>query len=234
MSEIADLLRKVPFLAALGTEDIEALAASVTHRRFRRGDIIFQRDDEGRALFIVESGVVRVYLPSPQGNDLTLAVFGPGDFFGEMSLLDGSPRSASAAASVDTVVLALERSDFIAVLTSRPAAALSVLEVVSRRLRDANEMASDLAFLDVGARLARKLLDLAAAHGKRLQKGTLLDLTITQEELANMIGVTRESVNRNLGDFRRLGLIGNQGRKFVILDAEGLRLRSESSASCGK
>jgi CRP/FNR family transcriptional regulator/CRP/FNR family cyclic AMP-dependent transcriptional regulator len=230
MSAIADLLQKVPFLGALSPEDRETLAASVTHRRFRKGDIIFQREDAGQALFIVENGSVRVYFPSPQGNDLTLAVFGPGDFFGEMSLLDGSPRSASASASADTVLLTLERSDFIAVLTSRPAAALSVLEVVSRRLRDANEMASDLAFLDVGGRLARKLLDLAGSHGKRTPNGTLLDLPLTQEELANMIGVTRESVNRNLGEFRRLGLVGNQGRKFVILDPVGLRLRSESSA----
>lgn len=227
MSAIADLLQRVPFLGALAPEDREALAASVTHRRFRKGDIIFQREDAGRALFIVQSGSVRVYFPSSQGSDLTLAVFGPGDFFGEMSLLDGRPRSASAAAASDTVLITLERSDFLALLTSRPKAALSVLEVVSRRLRGASEMASDLAFLDVGGRLAKRLLDLAGTHGKRTPHGTLLDVRLTQEELANMIGVTRESVNRNLGEFRRLGLIGNQGRKFVILDPEGLRLRSE-------
>ena len=231
MSAIADLLQNVPFLGPLASEDREALAASVTHRRYRKGDIIFQREDDGQALFIVESGSVRVYFPGAQGSDLTLAVFGPGEFFGEMSLLDGGPRSASAAATVDTVLLALERSDFIAVLTSRPAAALSVLEVVSWRLRGASEMASDLAFLDVGGRLAKKLLDLAGAHGKQVANGTLLDLPLTQEELANMIGVTRESVNRNLGEFRRLGLIGNQGRKFVVLDPKGLRLRSEAAGS---
>ncbi len=231
MSAIADLLQKVPFLGALAPEDREALASSVTHRRFRKGDILFQREDDGQALFIVESGGVRIYFPGVQGSDLTLAVFGPGDFFGELSLLDGRPRSASAVATLDTLVLALERSDFIALLTSRPAAALSVLEVVSWRLRDADEMASDLAFLDVGARLAKKLLDLAGSHGKTVPSGTLLDLPLTQEELANMIGVTRESVNRNLGEFRRLGLMSNQGRKFVILDPEGLRLRSEGPGS---
>lgn len=229
MSAIADLLQRVPFLGALEPEDREALAASVTHRRFRRGDIIFQREDHGQALFMVETGGVRVYHPSAQGGDLTLAVFGPGDFFGEMSLLDGRPRSASAAATADTVTATLERSDFIALLISRPKAALSVLEVVSRRLRGASEMASDLAFLDVGARLSKRLLELASVHGRRIPQGTLLDMRLTQEELANMIGVTRESVNRNLGEFRRLGLIGNQGRKFVILDPEGLRHRSETS-----
>ena len=230
MTATADLLQRVPFLATLEPQDREALASTVTHRRFRRNDVIFQREDDGQALFIVESGSVRVYIPSPQGNDLTLAVFGPGDFFGEMSLLDGQPRSASAAASVDTLVHTLERSDFIAVLTSRPSAALSVLEVVSRRLRDASEMASDLAFLDVGGRLAKRLLELGATHGKATASGTLIDLPITQEELANMIGVTRESVNRNLGEFKREGLIASQGRKFLILDPGGLRLRSDASA----
>lgn len=230
MSAIADLLQRVPFLGALTAEDREALAASVTHRRFRKGDIIFQREDDGQALFIVEDGSVRVYFPGAQGSDLTLAVFRPGDFFGEMSLLDGRPRSASAAATMDSVVVTLERSDFIALLTSRPKAALAVLEVVSRRLRGASEMASDLAFLDVGGRLAKRLLDLMGTHGKRSQNGTLLDVTVTQEELANMIGVTRESVNRNLGEFRRLGLIRNQGRKFVVIDAEGLRLRAEANS----
>lgn len=229
MSAIADLLQRVPFLGALAPEDREALAASVTHRRFRKGDIIFQREDEGQAIFIVESGSVRVYFPGSQGSDLTLAVFGPGDFFGEMSLLDGRPRSASAAATADTLAITLERSDFLALLTSRPKAALSVLEVVSRRLRGASEMASDLAFLDVGSRLAKRLLDLAATHGRLTAQGTLLDVRLTQEELANMIGVTRETVNRNLSEFRRLGLIGNQGRKFVILDQAGLRLRSEAA-----
>src|SRR5512147_2172017 len=179
MSAIADLLQRVPFLGALTAEDREALAASVTHRRFRKGDIIFQREDDGQALFIVEDGSVRVYFPGAQGSDLTLAVFRPGDFFGEMSLLDGRPRSASAAATMDSVVITLERSDFIALLTSRPQAALSVLEVVSRRLRGASEMASDLAFLDVGARLAKRLLDLMSTHGRRNQNGTLLDVTVT-------------------------------------------------------
>jgi CRP-like cAMP-binding protein len=125
-------------------------------------------------------------------------------------------------------LLSLERADFIALITSRPAAAMAVLEAVSLRLRDTDEMASDLAFLDVGGRLAKKLLELSATHGvQRPAGGTLVDLPITQEELANMIGVTRESVNRNLSNFRRMGLIQNQGRKLIIKDPERLRRRAE-------
>jgi CRP-like cAMP-binding protein len=102
---------------------------------------------------------------------------------------------------------------------------MAVLAAVAGRLRETNEMAGDLAFLDVGGRLAKKLLELAAAHGVQRPGGILLDLRLTQEELANMVGVTRESVNRNLALLRREGVIGGQGRRFVIRDAEALRRR---------
>jgi len=222
-----DLLQRVPLLAALTDSDREALARSASRRRYRRGDIIFQKDDPGHSLFIVARGSVRIYVPSTQGADLTLAVLGPGHFFGDLSLLDGRPRSASAAALGDTNVVILERSDFVAVIRTRPAAVMSVLAVVVRRLRDTDEMASDLAFLDVGGRLAKKLLELAATNGVKRQDGVLLDMPITQEELANMIGVTRESVNRNLSLFRRIGLVAKEGRRFVLRDPAGLRRRCE-------
>jgi CRP/FNR family transcriptional regulator, cyclic AMP receptor protein len=227
MSTSTELLQKVPLLAGLSDGDREALAAAVVRRRYRKGDIVMQKEEPGHALFIVERGSVRIYVPSAQGNDLILAVLGPGDFFGDLSLLDGRPRSASAAVGGDTSLLQLERSDFIALITRRPAAAMAVLEAVARRLRETDEMASDLAFLDVAGRLAKKLLELASAHGVERDGGLLIELPVTQEELANMIGVTRESVNRNLSDFRRLGLIKNQGRRIVIVDAARLRRRGQ-------
>lgn len=225
MTARSDLLQKVPLLAALTPADRESLAAAVTRRRYRRAETIFQKDEPGHSVYIVERGSVRIYVPSPQGNDLVLAVLGAGDFFGDLSLLDGRPRSASAAATSDTTLLALERIDFIALITSRPEAAMAVLEAVSRRLRETDEMAADLAFLDVPGRLAKKLLDLAASNGVQKSSGVLIDLAVTQEELANMIGVTRESVNRNLSDFKKMGLVTNQGRKIIVKDAARLRQR---------
>ena len=225
MTARSDLLQKVPLLAALTPADRESLAAAVTRRRYRRAETIFQKDEPGHSVYIVERGSVRIYVPSPQGNDLVLAVLGAGDFFGDLSLLDGRPRSASAAATSDTTLLALERTDFIALITSRPEAAMAVLEAVSRRLRETDEMAADLAFLDVPGRLAKKLLDLAASNGVQKSSGVLIDLAVTQEELANMIGVTRESVNRNLSDFKKMGLVTNQGRKIIVKDAARLRQR---------
>lgn len=223
MPATRQLLERVPFLAALERSDLEQLASVVARRQYRKGDAIFHKEDEGQSLFIVEDGAVRIYLPSAQGADLTLAILGPGDFFGDLSLLDGQPRSAGADAMQDTRALVLERSDFLDLMRSRPDAALAIMAVVSRRLRGTDEMASDLAFLDVSGRLAKKLLELASSHGVRRDDGTLLDVSITQEQLANMIGVTRESVNRNLATFRRIGLISNQGRRIVLRDPAGLR-----------
>jgi CRP-like cAMP-binding protein len=227
MTATTELLERVPFLAALERSALEHLARVVARRRFEKGDTIFQKEDEGQSLFIVEDGAVRIYVPGLQGADLTLAILGPGDFFGDLSLLDGQPRSAGADAMQETRALILERTDFLDLIRSRPEAALAVMAVVSKRLRETDEMASDLAFLDVGGRLAKRLLELASSHGVRREDGTLLDVNITQEQLANMIGVTRESVNRNLANFRRLGLIANQGRRIIISDPQGLRARCE-------
>ena len=230
MTATRDLLKQVPFLAALDLSDLEQLADGVSRLKYLRGDAIMHKEDDGQSLFIVEKGSVRVYLPSLQGADLTLALLGPGDFVGDLSLLDGQPRSASADAMEDTSVLSLERSDFIELVRSSPDAAMAVMTVVAKRLRNTDEMAADLAFLDVGGRLAKKLLEMASSHGVDRHDGTLLDVSITQEQLANMIGVTRESVNRNLGRFRQDGLISSRGRRIVLRDPEGLRLRTEPLA----
>lgn len=141
MTRAGDLLRRVPFLAALTVTDRRALVAAANRRRFGRGEAIFHKDERGELLFIIEEGSVRIYLPSPQGADLTLAVLGAGDFFGDMALLDGGPRSASAMALRETATLVLGRADFTAVLQSRPKSAMAVLAAVAQRLREADEMA---------------------------------------------------------------------------------------------
>ena len=225
----AQLLARVPFLAALPPEDLDWLAQRLQRKSVPRGEIVFNKEDPGQSLFVIERGSVRIFIPGVQGSDLTLAVLAPGDFFGDLSLLDGSPRSASAASISDCTLLVLDRSVFTSLLTAQPEAAMAVLEVLSRRLRETDQMASDLAFQDVGARLARKLLELAAGSGKAHTAGTLLDVPITQEELANMIGVTRESVNRNLAAFRREGIISLEGRRILIRDEAALRRRTEGA-----
>lgn len=225
-SREVELLRRAPFLAVLGRRDIADLAAAARRRRFRRGETVFQREDAGDALYIIDEGAVRIYLPSPRGAELTLAVLGPGDMFGEMAFLEGkSGRAASAAALEDTETVMLRRADFLRLLRARPGAGIAVLEVLARRLRETNDKAGDLVFLDVNGRLAKRLLELAE-RGSPGPSGVVLP-PMTQEQLANLVGVTRESVNRHLRLFRSEGLVGGQGRRLVILDAEGLRAYAE-------
>ena len=216
------LLERVPFLAALSEDDRRWLHERARRRTFTRGDIIFQKDDPGQSLFIIEQGSVRIYVPGAQGVDLTLAVMGEGDFFGDISpSTDGLARPAprrsarphSSASSAPTYEP-----------PPRPPRGLAPdPRQIAKRIRDTDQMATDLAFLDVSGRLARKLSELAGSHGAPRDGGILIDIPLTQEELANMIGVTRESVNRNLGEFRRLGFVTREGRRLLIRNPDGLR-----------
>jgi CRP-like cAMP-binding protein len=223
VSSTEELLRKVPFLAVLSDQDRETLAAAVKQHQYDRGRALFLKDDPGRSLLIIQAGSVRIYLPGQQGGDLTVALLQPGDFFGELALLDGGPRSASAVATEDTAILTLDRDDFLALLQTRPQAAKEVLAAVAQRLRDADEMANDLVFLDVAARLAKRLVEMARTHGTPRGERVLIDLPLTQEELASTVGVTRESVNRQLAAFRREGIIETKGRNRFLVDVEALQ-----------
>jgi CRP/FNR family transcriptional regulator/CRP/FNR family cyclic AMP-dependent transcriptional regulator len=217
--EARDLLRGVPSLAGLSRDDLLGLAASARRRSYSKGQIIFHRDDPGDSLHIIENGEVRVVLPSPEGEEVTLAVLGAGDFFGEVCLFDGGPRSATAIAATATVTLVVEHGQFVEWLQSRPTAATAVLAAVGRRLRAADELVGALAFLDVHNRLARKLLQLAgpAAEGEQVE------LRLSQDELASMVGVTRESVNKHLRFFKKHGAIEVHRRRIVLRSLEYLR-----------
>jgi CRP/FNR family cyclic AMP-dependent transcriptional regulator len=218
-SEARDLLATVPALAPLSRDDLLDLAASARRRSYARGQVIFHRDDPGDSLHIIVKGEVRVILPSPEGEEVTLALLGPGDFFGDLCLLDGEPRSATTVAIKATETLVVERSRFMQWLQSRPAAAIALLTAVGRRLRAANELVGEFAFLDVHCRLARKMLDLA---GPTREQGQV-ELHFSQDELASMVGVTRESVNKHLRFFKKRGAIEVHRRCIVLLSVDYLR-----------
>lgn len=217
--EATELLSGVPTLAGLPRDDLLDLAASARRRSYAQGQIIFHRDDPGSSLHIVEKGEVRVILPSPEGEEVTLALLGPGDFFGELCLLDAGPRSATTIALKATETLVVERERFVQWLQSHPAAAIAILAAMGRRLRAADELVGELAFLDVHSRLARKLLDLA---GPALE-GEQVELHFSQVELANMVGVTRESVNKHLRFFKKRGAIEVYRRRIVLRSVDYLR-----------
>ncbi len=224
MPDIHDLLRRVPLFAGLRAEALDGLAAQLRRRTFRRGTMIFHKDQAGDALYIIESGRVRIFLPAENGTELTVEISGAGEVFGELALLDGRPRSASAEALEDTTALVLGREEFRAHLAASPQLAVALIELLSMRLRHATEYAESLAHLDVHARLARTLLEMAGRYGVE-RNGLEIDVDLTQADLATMVGATRERVNRALAAFRSQGLVELRGRKIALLDAARLRQR---------
>ncbi|HEY3248991.1 MAG TPA: Crp/Fnr family transcriptional regulator [bacterium] len=224
MSDRADLLKKISLFSQLDGGALATLAGHLRQRRFRKGTIVFHKDQPGDALYLVEAGHVRIFLPTAGGEELTVDVAGPGDVFGELALLDGRPRSASAETLEDCVLQVLSRDEFQTYLAATPRFAASLIELLSTRLRQITEYAESLAFLDIHGRVARALLQLADRHGVE-NNGVEIDFDLTQAELASMVGATRERVNRALASFRSQGLIEMRGKKIALLDAARLRQR---------
>jgi CRP/FNR family transcriptional regulator/CRP/FNR family cyclic AMP-dependent transcriptional regulator len=217
-----ELIRDVPLLARLPEAELRALASKGHVHDYRSGTAIFHEGDPGDALYIVISGGVRIVVASRKGEEATVALLGPGECVGDLALVDGKPRSASAIASGKTKTLVVRRDDFRTWLIERPKAMLALLETLSLRVRRTDEALADFAFLDLPQRLAKRLLDLAIAQrdGQELA-GT--QIKITQAELASMLGVSRESVNKQLNQFSRDGWIALRRGVITLAQPESLR-----------
>lgn len=219
-----DMLRKVSLFADLSDQELEVLAGSLGKRTFAKGMIIFHKGGLGQTLYIIESGKVRIFVLSESGQEITVNIYGPGEVFGEFSLLDGLPRSAGAVAMLKTVTRTLHRDDFLRALEANPRMARSIMNVLTARLRYTTEHAETLSFLDVYGRVAAKLLELADRYGVE-SGGVEIELRLTQSEIATWVAASRESVNKVLGTFREQGLIDIEGQRITIADREGLERR---------
>jgi CRP/FNR family cyclic AMP-dependent transcriptional regulator len=218
-------LERVPLFSGLDADALGELTAVARPRAFRPGEIIFHRDDPGQVLYVILGGKVRIYVTSPDGQEVALALLGIGDYFGELALLDGQPRSASAVAVEPAETLALQRPDFLNAVMHHPRIAVQVMHVLSRRLRQTDAMIEDLLFLDVHGRVAKKLLELAEIHGAHTADGIRIELRLTQGELAAMVGASRESVNKVMGYFMDKQFISTDKYKITIKRLADLRRR---------
>lgn len=226
MNQYEELLRAHPLLANLPEENVRALAVLGHVRTYPAGAVVFQEGDPGDCLYITLEGSVRISILSPSGEELTLALLWPGEWFGELSLLDGRPRSANAIALQTTKTLVVTRDNFTNWLSERPQAALYLLKALSLRLRTTDESIGDLVFLDLAHRLAKRLLNLAAAWLEDQDKSHHPEnawLSITQDELASMLGVSRESVNKQLNQFSHRGWIEPGRGSMLVKDLVALR-----------
>jgi CRP-like cAMP-binding protein len=222
-----EILAKVPLFAGLPEEELQRLGGLLRPRRYTRGEVIFLEGDEGTALCLIAEGRIRIQLTGTDGREVVINVYGPGEIFGELALLDGEPRSADAIAQDPSRVFWLQRDDFAAFLDSHPRAAMTMLASLSRRLRHTTRVVQDATFRDVPARLARVLLDLATRSGQPTPQGVRIESRLTQGELAAMVGASRETVNRALRGFEQRGLIGWDTNRVMIAQPDQLRARAE-------
>lgn len=218
-------LAQVPLFSSLNSNELAALSALARPLRCRKGEVVFREGDDGTSLFIVKRGEVKIVLRSPDGKEATLGFRTAGDFFGEQALLDGEPRSADVIATEACDLLCLRRESFLRFLTDHPAVALNLLAILSQRLRSTTRLVNDAVFLDVRTRVVKIVLDLASARGNPGHDGEVTIPRLTQEDLAHIVGASRESVNKWLKYYERLGLLRLSRGRLIV--RQPLRLRQE-------
>ncbi len=219
-------LRNAPLFRGLDDEAAQALSASMQESRIRRGDVLFSEGDEGDRLYIVTDGKVKLGRTSADGRENLLAILGPGQMFGELSLFDPGPRSATVTAVTDCTMQSLSHDELGRWLDGRPEVARGLLSQLAGRLRRANDVVADLVFSDVPGRVAKALLDLSSRFGRVADDGIHVHHDLTQEELAQLVGASRETVNKALADFASRGWIRLEARSVVIMDLERLKRRA--------
>ena len=204
----------------------EALAQSLEQVDFPRGHVIFAEGEPGDRLYIIQSGKVKLGRKSPDGRENLLAIMGPADMFGELSIFDPGPRTSTATTVTEVRAVCMDRPALREWINKRPEIAEQLLRVLARRLRRTNNMLAELIFTDVPGRVARALLQFAQRFGS--QEAGLLRVThdLTQEEIAQYVGASRETVNKALADFAHRGWLRLEGKSVLILDPERLARRA--------
>lgn len=212
----AELLSNVSLFKNVDGEELERIAAMLQPRDVAKDSQIVAQDEPGDALFVIARGRVKVGLVADNGREVILTLLKTGDFFGEMSLVDDLPRSANVVAQEDSTVLVLKRDQFVEHIRNSPSTALNVMKELSGRLRRADEIIGNLATLDVYGRVAHIMIDLAKRDGEEVEAGILIRERPTQQEIASMIGTSRETVSRVLSEFQRRGFVEMRGREILL------------------
>jgi CRP/FNR family transcriptional regulator, cyclic AMP receptor protein len=220
---LPDVFGVSPILQALSPGSQQALLGVLIRHRYKRNEIIFRQDDPGETVHLVRKGHLKIQVSAATGEESVLTIVGPGDLFGELTLLDGGPRSATVVALDDVETVSLGRADFQKLLRHDATVVEALLAALARNIRRLSEDVSELMFLNLRGRLARKLLDLAEIGDQPIEGPVDIPVILTQEELAAMIGATRPRVNRILGFFEDHGAIARRGRQLVVMKPDILR-----------
>jgi len=225
-SERQALIRRSFLFKDVPQPILERLAGLSVTKHLERRETLLSRGDEGDALYVVVEGLVRIWVGSDSGKELTFSIMEPGDVIGEIALLDGLPRTANATALEATLLLVIQRSAFLSVLESEPTLARHIIELLCERMRLKTDLLSDFAFADLPVRLARKLGDLVTAHGEIDGNEARLGRRFSQTELAQMLGVSREAINKQLAVWSHKGVVSTEDGGLTILNLSTLRAQA--------
>jgi CRP-like cAMP-binding protein len=221
------LLAKSFLFRGLETGLLARIAHLCLPRKLAAGETLFWEDEPADALYGVARGLIRIWVHGPDGRELTLNLMESGDFFGEIALLDGLPRTASASALADSEMLSVPRAAFLDLMAKESKIALHIIELLCERLRHNTDRIRDAAFLDLGTRLAKTLGALALGHGEDGPDGVVITAKLNQSELAQLLGVTREAINKQLKQFAQEGLIATKGSHILVRNTAALSARGK-------
>jgi CRP/FNR family transcriptional regulator len=218
-------LKQIDLFDELSREEMERVDEISQMRELRRGEIVFMPEDESNSVFLLKKGRVKISKMSEDGKEVTIDIIEPGEMFGELSLVDKGPRETIAETLDDVLLCVISKNDFEKMLQKKPDLAIKVTKLMGLRRRSIESRLEDLAFRDVPGRLARLLIRLAEGHGKVHEGRVTINVKLSQQELANLIGSTRETTNHFLNFFRKEGLIDIKKRKITVLNVDELRER---------
>jgi CRP-like cAMP-binding protein len=222
-----EVIRKAPLFTALDDVAAASLLANMVSVKISKGSVLFAEGDEGDQLYVIAEGKLKLGTSSGDGRENLLSILGPGEMFGELSLFDPGPRTSTATAVTDAKLLSLGQEKLLTWLAENPKVALQLLARLAQRLRRTNEAVGDLVFSDVPGRVAKALIDLGERFGKKTEEGLFVHHDLTQEELAQLVGASRETVNKALADFAGRNWLKLDGRAVLITDFERLSKRGK-------
>ncbi len=224
MDSTLQLLRKIPLFSELSDSQLDRLSQVIIDRQYRKNQIIFGEGDPGEALFLLKTGKIKLTKTTPDGREQILAFRSAGEIFAEVVLFDGGAYPATAEIIEDARVGIIRNQDIERIILDNVDIAISLLKIMSKRLRHAQTSLKDIALKDVYGRLASTLLKLASEHGLKSEAGTKISLNLTHQDLANMIGTSRESVNRVISEWRKEGVLDAQRGEITILKPQKLNM----------
>lgn len=210
-------LNRIPLLSTFSDSDYQLLIKELKYEEVPKDRVLFQKGDPGDKLFIIDKGGVKICSYTEKGDEFIYAVLGSGDFFGEMALIDGLPRSADAITTMDSAFYVLHKRDFLNILKSNFHLVEAILQALSKRVRELNEMVIDASYTNVMERLAKRLVRMVEENESELNEKGEIVITHSQPYLASIIGTTRESINRRLRELRQKGIVSTPKKNVIVI-----------------